>query len=80
MSLKSIFESLSEYFKREKMDNLNLQWDKKEQVYIDQLELGKKKPFVKRNVEECLEFLSEIPPASAESMKARVTDKQFTLI
>ncbi len=63
-----------------KMDNLKLKWDKKEQLYIDQLKLNKRKPFVKRNVEEYLEFLSEIPPTSAESLKSRATDKQFTLV
>ncbi len=62
-----------------KNNRLNLQWDKDEQLYLEQQELGKTEQKTKRNVEEYLEFLSDILPASAESLKDRIADKQFTL-
>lgn len=62
-----------------KNNKLNLQWDKDEQSYLEQQELGKTKQRTKRNVEEYFEFLSDILPTSAESLKDRIADKQFTL-
>jgi len=62
-----------------KNNKLNLQWDKDEQSYLEQQELGKTEQRTKRNVEEYLEFLSDILPTSAESLKDRIADKQFTL-
>lgn len=62
-----------------KNNKLNLQWDKDEQSYLEQQELGKTQQRRKQNVEEYLEFLSDILHSSAESRKDRIADKQFTL-
>ena len=62
-----------------KNNKLNLQWDKDEQSYLEKQELGKTQQRTKRNVEEYLEFLSDILPTSDESLKDRIADKQFTL-
>ena len=62
-----------------KNNNLNLQWDQDEQLYSDHQKPGKMEQKAKRNVEEYLEFLSDILPTSSESLKDRIADKQFTL-
>jgi len=65
--------------KKGKSNTLDLRWDTKFQLFEEQQKKGKKTGIKKRNLEDYLDFLSDIEPAFPETPRKRLADKQFTL-
>ena len=65
--------------KSARIEDLVFQWDRGEQLYSEQQAFSKSDKNAKRNIEDYLEFLSDIEPARDLPTRERLANKQFKI-